>query len=97
LKEKALDRIKRRNRFGRGCGPVVWQITDDERPDQLWGLPSLLFNWYRGFYPGRKADHSPPSGSEVKNKRSYTSTPPVQLHRMQWHTFTFYVMLSTAY
>jgi hypothetical protein len=23
LKEKALDRIKRRNRFGRGCGPVV--------------------------------------------------------------------------
>jgi hypothetical protein len=23
LKEKALDRIKWRNRFGRGCGPVV--------------------------------------------------------------------------
>jgi hypothetical protein len=30
LKEKALDRIKWRNRFGRGCGPVVWQITDDD-------------------------------------------------------------------
>jgi hypothetical protein len=29
LKEEALDRIKWRNRFGRGCGPVVWQITDD--------------------------------------------------------------------
>jgi hypothetical protein len=28
-KEEALDRIKWRNRFGRGCGPVVWQITDD--------------------------------------------------------------------
>jgi hypothetical protein len=28
LKEEALDRIKWRNRFGRGCGPVVWQITD---------------------------------------------------------------------
>jgi hypothetical protein len=27
LKEEALDRIKWRNRFGRGCGPVVWQIT----------------------------------------------------------------------
>jgi hypothetical protein len=23
LKEEALDRIKRRNSFGRGCGPVV--------------------------------------------------------------------------
>jgi hypothetical protein len=23
LKEEALDRIKRRSRFGRGCGPVV--------------------------------------------------------------------------
>jgi formate-dependent nitrite reductase membrane component NrfD len=30
LKEEALDRIKWRNRFGRGCGPVVWQITDDQ-------------------------------------------------------------------
>jgi hypothetical protein len=28
LKE-ALDRIKWRNRFGRDCGPVVWQITDE--------------------------------------------------------------------
>ena len=30
LKEEALDRIKWRNRFGRGRGPVVWQITDDD-------------------------------------------------------------------
>jgi hypothetical protein len=30
LKEEALDRIKWRNRFGRGFGPVVWQITDDD-------------------------------------------------------------------
>jgi hypothetical protein len=29
LKEEALDRIKWRNRFGGGCGPVVWQITDE--------------------------------------------------------------------
>jgi hypothetical protein len=28
LKEEALDRIKWKNRFGRGCGPVVWQFTD---------------------------------------------------------------------
>jgi hypothetical protein len=34
LKEDALDRIKWRNRFGRGCGPVFLQITDDD--DWLW-------------------------------------------------------------
>jgi hypothetical protein len=28
LKEEALDRTKWRNRFGRGFGPVVWQIID---------------------------------------------------------------------
>jgi hypothetical protein len=30
LKEEALDRIKWRNRFGRGCGLVVRQISDDD-------------------------------------------------------------------
>jgi hypothetical protein len=34
LKEEALDRTKWRNRFGRGCGPVVCLITDDD--DRLW-------------------------------------------------------------
>jgi hypothetical protein len=29
---------------------------------------------------GREADHSPPSSAEVKNARSYTSTPPLRLH-----------------
>ena len=30
LKEEALDRTMWRNRFGRGFGPVIWQITDDD-------------------------------------------------------------------
>jgi hypothetical protein len=30
--------------------------------------------------PGREADHSHPSIAEVRNTRSYTSTPPVRLH-----------------
>jgi hypothetical protein len=30
LKEEALNHIKWRNRFGGGCGPVVWQITYDD-------------------------------------------------------------------
>jgi hypothetical protein len=29
-----------------------------------------------GPFPGREADHSPPSSAEVKNAWSYTSTPP---------------------
>jgi hypothetical protein len=43
-------------------------------PDQLWGPPSLLYNGYRGPFPGAKArpgrdaDHSPPSSVEVENE-----------------------------
>ena len=33
LKEEALDCTMWRNRFGRGFGPVVWQITDDDDDD----------------------------------------------------------------
>ena len=33
LKEETLDRTVWRNRFGRGFGPVVWQITDDDDDD----------------------------------------------------------------
>ena len=33
LKEEALDRTVWRNRFGRGFGPVVCQITDDDDDD----------------------------------------------------------------
>jgi hypothetical protein len=43
LKEEAVDRIKRRNRFGRGCGPVVWQITDDG--DWLWTCRMTDYWW----------------------------------------------------
>ena len=35
LKEEALDRTMWSNRFGRGFGPVVWQITDDD-DDYCW-------------------------------------------------------------
>jgi hypothetical protein len=30
--------------------------------------------------PGREADHSPPSSTEVKHAWSYTSTPPIRFH-----------------
>jgi hypothetical protein len=31
-------------------------------------------------FPGREADHSPPSSAEVKNAWSYTSTPAIRLN-----------------
>jgi hypothetical protein len=43
-------------------------------PDRLWGPPSLLYNGYRGSFPGdkarpgRDADNSPPSSAEVYNE-----------------------------
>ena len=35
LKEEAADRTVWRNRFARGFGPVVWQITDDDDDDDV--------------------------------------------------------------
>jgi hypothetical protein len=43
-------------------------------PYRLWSPPSLLYNWYRGSFPGgkarlgRDADHSPASRVEVENE-----------------------------
>jgi hypothetical protein len=31
-------------------------------------------------WPGREANHSPPSSAEVKNAWNYTSIPPIRLH-----------------
>jgi hypothetical protein len=46
------------------------------------------YNWVPGALsrgvkrPGREADHSPPSSTEVSNAWSYTSTLPIRLHGM---------------
>jgi hypothetical protein len=51
LKEGPLNRIYWRNRFGRSCGPVVWQITDDDENVDMYRLsrisPYKIFrnNW----------------------------------------------------
>jgi hypothetical protein len=52
---------------------------------EIWGPASFLFNevpWVlspRVKWLRREANHSPPSSVKVKNKWSYTSTPPVCL------------------
>ena len=43
LKEEALDRTVWRNRFARGFGPVVWQITDDDDDDGDDDILSVFF------------------------------------------------------
>jgi hypothetical protein len=46
------------------------------------GPTQLPVQWVQGAYssvvkrPGREADHSTPTGAEVKNMWIYTSTPP---------------------
>jgi hypothetical protein len=51
--------------------------------DWLWGPTSLLSNGTLSpgvKWPGREADHSPPSSTEVKNAWSYNSTSRICLH-----------------
>jgi hypothetical protein len=47
------------------------------QPPNQW-VPAVLSLGIK--WPGREADHSPPSSAEVKNAWSYTSTLPVCLH-----------------
>jgi len=66
-----------------------------KRTDQLCVAPSLVFNLYRGSFPGRikrpggTAYHFPPSRAEIKNEWSYTSIPPIYLHSVERDNFTF--------
>ena len=43
LKEEALDRTMWRNRFGRGFGPVVWQITAGD--DDVFIIVNITFSF----------------------------------------------------
>jgi hypothetical protein len=62
-------------------------LTFPCRPDRLWGPPNLLSNGYPEdcFLRGVKqqeceADHTRPTGAEIKETWIYTSTPPIHLH-----------------
>ena len=48
LKEEALDRTMWRNRFGRGFGPVTWQITDDDDDDDDDTRSNDAADWGKG-------------------------------------------------
>ena len=53
-------------------------------PHCLWGLLRFLLNGYQAFCPRtkrpeREADHSSPSGTDLRNERSCTLTSPLAL------------------
>jgi hypothetical protein len=60
-------------------GSIIFSFP--RRPDWLWGPPSLLCNGYAGALspglkrPGREADHSPPSSTEVRKRGSVRPLP----------------------
>jgi hypothetical protein len=62
----------------------IFLLTTAFRP--ALGPTEPLSNGYQGLFPwgvehpGRETDHPPPSGAEIKNAWSYTSTPPVCLY-----------------
>jgi hypothetical protein len=49
-------------------------ITNTPTQSLIQWVPEAVFPGIKR--PGREADHSPPSGADVKNAWSYTSTPP---------------------
>jgi hypothetical protein len=64
------------------------------RPDWFWGPTSPIFKWVMEFFAWVKqqdhaADHPSPS-TDVKNKWSYTATPPGCLCGMNRDNFTLH-------
>ena len=70
-----------------------------KRPDRPQGGPhSLLFGGHWGSFselkrPEGDVDHSPPSGVEVKNEWSCTSTFFTRLHGADWYNVTFFTSI----
>jgi hypothetical protein len=81
-------------RAEQSSGFESWQreesfVYSSGRPELIWGLPSLLFNWSPGF-PAREWNriHSTAASAEIKSEWSCTSAPPVCLHGVNRDKFT---------
>ena len=63
----------------------IKQGSSPKRPDRLWGLRSLLFNWHWGSFPGAERrgqdlEQKRPPSVKVKKKCSNASTALYTLH-----------------
>ena len=62
----------------------------------LWGLPSLLFSGHCGRFPSTvkrpklEADHSSPTGVDVKNEWSVYLYSPIYFYNVHKDNYTFY-------
>jgi len=54
------------------------------RPDLLWGPPRYWDSFPRIERPRLKVDYSPPRSTDIKNKWSYTPTPPYMRSWRGW-------------
>ena len=67
-------------------------------PNVQTGPPTLLIYGYWGSFSSvkrsdREVKHSPLSNADVKDAWSYTTTPPIFLHRVDRETFTIYIYI----
>jgi len=74
-------------------------FSSPKRSNQFWGSPKL--QWPPGRFspgvkrPGLEVDNVYPSGVEVQDEWSYTSTPSIYLHGVVRNSFIFHVYHKT--
>lgn len=66
-----------------------------EHSEWLWSKPSLLFNKYRGSFPGvnqkgHNMNHLLPYSTKAKHKLTYTSIPPLHPNDVDRVTITLF-------
>jgi hypothetical protein len=76
---------------GRGKGFFLCTL----RPDRLWDPPGLLFNGYRGPFPGVKCGRgvmltTHPHLVPRSRKRGAIPPLPIRLNGVQWDSFSFF-------
>lgn len=73
--------------------------SSPKRRDRPWGTLSFPFNANRGSFsgikwPGREAEHSRSSSTEVKNERFSTSVPHIFLQGVDREGFIFFTFFA---
>ena len=91
-----VTRVQAARSAGSNPGTVKRFLCSPHRLYRKGGSPSLLFNGYRSAFPGvqrpgREVEHSPTTNAEVTC--SYTSTPPICLHRADSENFTVFTFI----